>query len=363
LLARDALRYKRQIISLKNFFLARRATALLLDDRTSDTSDLHVQSSAHGVILMEQLTPEYGVERRRLRVMKLRGAPYRGGFHDYMIETGGLSVFPRLVAAEHRARTIGSAVSSCVAELDDLFGGGVERGTSTLIMGPAGSGKSTIALQFAVESARRGEKVAMYNFDEGPQTLRDRARSLGMDLDGSVDNGLIRLEHIDPAELSPGEFVQRVCAAVLHDNRKLVVIDTLNGFLNAMPGEKYLTIQLHELLTFLGSHGVVTILVLSQYGVLGSSMQTPVDVSYLADSVLLVRYFEHEGAVKLALSAVKKRSGKHERTIREFELGTDGIRVGKPLSNLHGVLTGVPILSGYSNGNSELLPERRNGDG
>ena len=351
LLAREPLRYRRQILGLKQFFVGRHCTVLLLDDRTSQDGDLQLQSLAHGVLMLEQLAPEYGAERRRLRVIKLRGVRFQGGYHDFLIASGGLRVFPRLVAAESRAGTSYGAVSSGIAKLDALLGGGLDRGTSTLLVGPAGAGKSAIATRVAVAAADRGEHVAMYLFDEGLETFRRRAAGLGSDVTEHVASGRIRLTQIDPAEMSPGEFADRVRAAVDKDHASVIVIDSLNGYMNAMPEERFLVAQLHELFMFLRQHGVLAISVVAQHGLLGQ-MQTPVDLSYLADNVLALRFFEAGGAIRQAISALKKRSGPHEKTIRELRLDASGIVVGEPLAEFQGVLTGIPVYRGGGAGST-----------
>jgi circadian clock protein KaiC len=346
LLARDALRFRRQILALKQYFAGQQSTVLLLDDKVADEHELQVQSIAHGVVSLEHLAVEYGGARRRLRVVKLRGARFSGGYHDFNIKTGGIVVFPRLVAAEHRHNFARGAVTSNVPELDSLLGGGLERGSSTLLLGPAGCGKSSIGAQFAVASAMRGEHAAIFVFDEILETYAARAAGIGLDIRKHLETGLIKLQQVDPAELAPGEFAQAVIHSVVEGGARVVVIDSLNGYLNAMPEERFLTIQMHELLTYLNQQGVITILVMAQHGFLGNSMQTPVDVSYLADTVLMLRYFESEGAVHRALSVVKKRTGPHENTIRELEITPQGIRVGLPLTKFHGVLSGVPTYTG-----------------
>jgi circadian clock protein KaiC len=359
LLARDPLRYRRQILALKQYFAGRQCTVLLLDDRTATASDLQVRSIAHGVVELEQLALDYGAERRRLRVVKLRGSRYRGGFHDFRIETGGVVVYPRLVAAEHRQEFSPEMITSGVAHLDALLGGGLDRGTSTLILGPAGSGKSSIAAQFAAAAAERGERAASFLFDEGVNTYLSRASGLGRDMREHVEAGYMSLQQIDPAELSPGEFANLVREAVDRDGARVVVIDSLNGYLQAMPDERFLTVQMHELLTYLNQQGVVTLLVLAQYGFMGASMATPVDVSYLADTVLMLRFFEARGEVRRAISVVKKRTGYHENTIREMRMSGGGIAVGDPLKDFHGVLTGVP---NYRNESSPLREESGGGN-
>ena len=346
LLAQNPLRYRRQILALKQFFSGRKCTVLLLDDRTSDDTDLQVRSIAHGVLTLEQLSPEYGAERRRLRVVKLRGKQFQGGYHDFKIVKGGLDVFPRLVAADHQDAFSAEKVSSGVAPLDRLVGGGLDRGTSTLVMGPAGSGKSSVATQYVVAAAARGECAAIFTFDESRGTLVTRSAALGMDLAAQVESGRVVIKQVDPAELSPGEFVHTVRRQVEERNCRVLVIDSLNGYMNAMPEERFLSIQMHELLTYLGQKGVTTIMVVAQHGLVSGKMESPVDVSYLADSVILTRYFELKGRVKKAISVVKKRSGAHEETIRELTVGLNGIRVGEPLEDLRGVMTGVPVYDG-----------------
>jgi circadian clock protein KaiC len=345
LLAGNALRYRRQILALKQFFTGRHCTAVLLDDMTASEQDLQMQSIAHGVIRLEQLNPDYGSERRRLRVMKYRGTKFRGGYHDYVIERGGIRVFPRLVAAEHRRAPGSQKLGSEIPELDTLLGGGLEEGTSTLIVGAAGTGKSTIAAQFAVAAAGRGQRAALFVFDESPSTLISRCTALGIGLSPAVNAGQITIQQVDPAELSPGEFTNRIREAVT-DKASVVIIDSLNGYLNAMPGERYLAIQLHELLMYLGQQGVATILIAAHHGMIGSHMSAPVDATYLADAVILLRYFEAGGEVRQAISVVKKRGGPHERTIREFQLDKKGIHVGPPLREFRGILTGTPTYEG-----------------
>jgi circadian clock protein KaiC len=341
LLARDALRYRRQILSLKQFFIGRDCTVLLLDDRSSGPTDLQLESLAHGVLDLEHLAPEYGAERRRLRIKKMRGVRFRGGYHDFSIITGGLRVFPRLVAAEHHETFPAEQVGSGVASLDQLLGGGLERGSSALVVGPIGCGKSSLTLQYALAAVQRGERAACFLFEERRSTFVTRARGFGWDIDAAVQSDRLRLQQIDPAELSPGEFAHIVRRQVEDEKARIVVVDSLNGYLNAMPGEGHLSLHLHELLAYLNQRGVISLLVMAQHGFLGA-MHTPVDVSYLADAVILLRYFESEGAIRQAISVVKKRAGSHERTIREFRLGAGGIHVGAPLRQVHGVLTGTP---------------------
>lgn len=349
LLAQGALRYRRQILALKQFFIGRECTVFLLDDRTSETEDLQLQSLAHGVVSLEQLSPEYGAERRRLRVGKLRGRKYRGGYHDFDIEGGGLSVYPRLVAAEHNLGAKRGLLKSGNAGVDALMGGGLQYGTSAVLLGPAGSGKSTLAIQYARAAAARGERAAIFTFDERLETILERTEGLGMGIAGEIEAGRIGIQPIDTAEMSPGEFAHLVRVAVEDDDgvpgARIVVIDSLNGYIHAMPEERFLVAQLHELLTFLGHKGVVTFLVVAQHGLVGT-MSSPIDTTYLADTVVLFRYFEARGEMRQAISVVKKRSGSHERTIRELRLDHGGVQVGEPLKEFHGVLTGTPSYLG-----------------
>ena len=347
LMAETSLRYRRQLLTLKQQFTRFNSTVLLLDDKmnTAGVIDPHVLSLTDGVIDMEQLSPDYGTSRRRLRVSKLRAVKFREGYHDYIIATGGLRIFPRMIAAEHRTDFRHRPVSSGIKELDALCGGGLDRGTTTLILGQAGTGKSTLALQYAIQMADKGERSVIFAFDETRSVMLSRAKALGFSLEKAIESGTITIQQIDPAELSPGEFAVRILRGV-EAGCKLVTIDSLNGYLNAMPGEKYLNNQLHELCTCLNQQGVVTILVLAQHG-LAAAAEAPVDLSYLSDTVVKLRYFEAYGEVKQAIAVVKKRSGGHEKTIREFKLMSGkGIVIGKPLKQFQGVLTGVPIFRG-----------------
>lgn len=353
LLAQSPLRYRRQVLALKHFFSSRNCTVILLDDLTAHEKDLQLHSIAHGVVLLEQTAIAYGAERRRLRVVKMRGIPFKGGFHDFTIERGGLKIYPRLVAAEHHKDFIGDFVPSGNAELDKLLGGGLERGTNALLIGSAGVGKSSIAVTYAIAAAQRGERTTIFAFDEGKGTIRARAHTLGLPFDDALDRGQIRLHQIDPAELAPGEFAHRVRDAVERDNTRIVIIDSLSGYLNSMPDEQFLVLQMHELLTYLSQLGVLTLLVLAQHGLVGP-METPLDISYLSDAVLMLRYFEYDGTVRRALSVVKKRSGQHEHTIREFRLTHGGVRLGPPLKGFTGVFSGTPV---YTGDKAPLLPE------
>jgi circadian clock protein KaiC len=355
LLAGSPLRYRRQMLGLKQFFAGRQCTVIVLDDRTATAEDPQLQSIAHGIVALEQWHPAYGAERRRLRVVKYRGVPFVGGFHDFRIRRGGLEVYPRLVAAAHRQVSASGSVVCGVSGLDEVLGGGLERGTSTLVSGAPGTGKSTIAASFAASAAERGERAAMYLFDEGVSTLCKRMKGLGRDLQPLIESGRLSVKQIDPAEMSPGEFANEVAHMSREEGASVIVIDSLNGYLNAMPDEKFLSTQLHELLTYLGQHGTTTLLVSVQQGLIGH-MSSPVDASYLADTILLLRYFEAGGRVRQAVSVLKKRSGAHERTIREINVGTDGLRVGEPLRDFHGVLTGVPQ---YQGGNDPLMKDAR----
>jgi len=346
LLAGNPLRYRRQILALKQYFSGKKCTVLLLDDMTSTQHDLQVQSIAHGAIRLEQLLPEYGAERRRLIVLKFRGVKFRGGYHDYVIKRGGVEVYPRLIASEHKPPPVDERLSSGITDLDHLLGGGIERGTSTLIVGAAGTGKSSLAAQFVAAAADREQNSALFIFDESKHTLLTRAAGLGIELEKHVQAGRVSVQQVDPAELSPGEFTHAIQRAVEERQAKVIVIDSLNGYLNAMPEERFLVIQLHELLTYLGQKGVASLLIGAHQGLIGSPMNTPVDASYLADAVILLRYFEAFGEVRQAISVVKKRGGSHERTIREFRLQPGGIIVGKPLREFRGVLTGVPAFRG-----------------
>jgi circadian clock protein KaiC len=350
LLAHDSLRYRRQILGLKQFFSGRKCTVLLLDDRTAEGHDLQLQSIAHGVIMMESVEREYGIKRRRLEVKKLRGSRFREGFHDYTIKRGGVEVYPRLVASEHFLTFLPTQLKSGLPALDSLLGGGLDCGTSTLLLGPAGCGKSTIAVRYAVSAVEQGDRAALFAFDETLATLVIRGKGLGLDIKKHVDSGKLFLRQVDAAELSPGQLVHEIRQLVETHDLKLLIFDSLNGFLNAMPGEKFLAMQLHEMLAYLSQKGITTLMTVAQHGFVGTNIETPVDVSYLADSVLLFRYFEAAGEVRQALSVIKKRSGEHERTIRELVMKNGAIVVGNVLTEFDGVLTGAPNYRGKMDG-------------
>jgi circadian clock protein KaiC len=345
LLAQDPLRYRRQVLALKKFFSDQGCTVLLLDDRSSRDTDQQLHSIAHGVINLEQLVDQYGPERRRMRVMKMRGIKFRGGDHDIVLDTGGLSVFPRLVASEHRVQAAFEAVTTGIPKLDELMGGGLPYGSNTLFNGPSGVGKTTTAIACVLAALKRGEKAAYYLFDEGLSTLIIRARALGLDIAPYIESGHLRVAALDPAEVSAGEFAHMVRHAVEDDEARIVVIDSLNAYLQAMPGSKYLMLQMHELLTYLNYRHVHTILILGQHGVLGD-MRGDVDMSYLADAILLFRFFEARGRLLKAVSMVKSRTNHHEQTIREFRMTAKGLEIGEELTDFEGVLAGVTAYHG-----------------
>ncbi|KIQ03357.1 circadian clock protein KaiC [Agrobacterium tumefaciens] len=343
LLAQSSLRYRRQILALKHFFSKSGATVLLLDDLTADTLDKTVHSVVHGVIHLEELSPNYGSERRRVRVLKYRGQSYRGGYHDFVIRTGGVAVFPRLRAVEHKTTFVRDTLSSGIDSLDGLLGGGIDRGSSTLLIGPAGTGKSIFGIQFVAAALARGEKAAMFIFDEELGLLFNRMRHIGIDLEAMRDEGSLYIEQLDAAELSPGEFAQRVREHVAKYDAKTVLIDSINGYQASMPEENALILHMHELLQFLNRQGANTFLTVAQHGLVGD-MKSPVDVTYLADTVILLRYFEAVGRVRRAVSVIKKRTGMHEDTIREYKINESGLTLGEPISSFQGVLRGVPFL-------------------
>jgi circadian clock protein KaiC len=343
LLAQSSLRYRRQILGLKQFLVGQNCTTLLLDDRTAEGPDMQLQSVAHGVISLESATPAYGRTMRQLRIVKFRGSDFRSGSHDFIIDRGGITVFPRLSASQHGQDYRRETVPSGVAALDALLGGGIDRGTATLLIGPPGSGKSTIALQYATAAAARGDHAAIFGFEESKAILFDRARGLGMDIQPGAGPGKIMVRTVDPADIAPGEFAHMVRDSVERDGARVVVIDSLNGYLNAMPEDKFLTAQLHELLAYLNNHGVATFLIAAQSGMLGPNMRSPIDASYLADAVVVLRMYEHAGRVKKAISVLKKRSGPHEESIRQVVFDERGVHLSEPLMALRGVLTGVPV--------------------
>jgi circadian clock protein KaiC len=346
LLAREPLRFRRQILAIKQFFSGRSCTVLLLDDKTAPERDLQLHSLAHGVIALEHVALEYGSERRRLQVTKIRGARFRGGFHDFRIATGGLEVYPRILHDVPRVDVSSQIISSGSETLNALLGGGITCGTSMLITGAAGTGKSVLTTQFARAELARGKKVLLYLFDERLSTFRLRSSALEMHVDDAIDSGDLKIQQVEPTDLSPGEFASQVVNAVETDQVSLVIIDSINGYLQSMPEERLLPIQIHELLSFLSNNGVTCIMTLVQHGIFGNPVDEAADVSYLADTVVLMRYFEVSGSVRQSISVVKKRSGDHERTIRECRVGVGGLRVGEPLRDFQGVLTGVPSYTG-----------------
>jgi circadian clock protein KaiC len=345
LLAQSSLRYRRQILALKHYFSQNNVTVLLLDDMTADVLDKTVHSVAHGVVRLEELLPDYGAQRRRLRVLKYRGQAFRGGYHDFTIQTGGLDVFPRLVASESRSRLTSSPLTTHIAALDALLGGGIESGSSTLIVGPAGTGKSLLVFQFVRAAIGRGENVALFVFDEELGLLFSRTKAMGIDLEAMRDSGKLYISQVDAAEIAPGEFAHRARRAVENNNVRTVVIDSLNGYQNAMPQEQHLILHMHELLQYLNRLGAATFLTVAQHGLVGD-MKTPIDLTYLADAVILLRFFEAFGQVRRAISVLKKRSGAHESTIREFTISSKGLTVGPVLEEFQGVLRGVPQYVG-----------------
>jgi circadian clock protein KaiC len=346
LMAEVALRYRRQLLAFKQFLMGKHCTVLLLDDHSHpEAGDGQVQSIAHGVVVLEKQESNYGAEQRRLRVSKLRGQPFRAGNHDYMIQRGGLRVFPRLIAADHQTTYLDKTLKTGVADLDQLLGGGLDVGTSNLFMGPAGTSKTTLALQCAHYAATHGGKVLFFTFDETPRIICRRAAKVGLDIQPFIKSGAIMLRKLDPAEIGPGEFAHNIKAAIEKDQTEMVVIDSLNGYLAAMGDERVLSLHLHELLTYLSHQGVTTVMTMTQSGMVGT-MQSPVDLTYLADTVVLLRFFEAGGAVRKAISVMKKRSDNHETTIREFRVDSQGLRIGEPLTQFRGVLTGVPTYVG-----------------
>jgi circadian clock protein KaiC len=347
LLARDPLRYRRELLALKRSFVERGATVLLLDAASPQKAgDLQSNTLVHGVIHFEQSLPLFGVKRRRMSVVKLRGVKFDDGYHDFRVETGGVKIYPRLIASDHSNGHHNGPLTSGLRELDDLLGGGLSWGTSTMIIGPAGAGKSTLAGQYLCCAAERGERAVVYTFDESTATFTVRSEGVGMKVADKLRDGRIRVVQVDPGELAPGQFAQMVRDAVDRDGARIVVIDSLNGYLNATPDERFLVTQLHELLMYLGNKGVATLLIVAQHGLLGQGAEAAIDVSYLADAVVMLRYFEYNGRVRKAISVVKKRTGPHEQSIREFQITPGQVRVGAPLEGFQGVLSGVPQFDG-----------------
>ena len=353
LLAQSSLRYRRQILALKQYFAARRCTVMMIDDRTSEVTDLQLHSIAHGVISLNSCTPAYGKIRRELQVIKLRGSDFVSGLHDFTICRGGLTVFPRLMAAAHTTSFAHAVIASGTTALDMLLGGGIDRGTSTLLIGAPGTGKSTLALQYATAATARGDHAASFVFDETKSALLARSAGIGMQINEGIGAGKIAIRQIDPVAISPGEFVHLVRHSVERDGARVVIIDSLNGYLNAMPPSNYLTAQLHELLSYLSNQGVATFFTVAQSGMIGANMTSPVDASYLADSVVLLRYFEFEGMVRKAISVIKKRTGAHEDSIRELWFDSHGVHLSEPLLKLRGVLTGSPNEAGSMSGSDQ----------
>jgi circadian clock protein KaiC len=352
LLAQNPLRYRRQILALKHFFARRNCTVLMLDDRTAEPGDLQLHSIAHGVISLEQLANDFGSERRRLRVVKMRGLKYLGGYHDFTIERGGICVYPRLIAANHHRSFSAAPVTTGLAGLDALLGEGLFPGTNTLLAGPAGAGKTTTAVRCMIAALQRGQKAAYFLFDERLSTLMIRCRALDMDLQPFIDDGLLSIRQIDPAELSPGEFAHAVRSAIDEDDVSLVIIDSLNAYLHAMPSDNFLVLQMHELLSYLAQQGVVSLMILGQHGVTGD-LRSDLDISYLADTVMMLRFFEADGEVRKSIAVIKTRTSDHERTIRELRIDAGGIVIGAPIRGFTGILSGTPVLSGSG---SDLMP-------
>ncbi|HEX6899439.1 MAG TPA: ATPase domain-containing protein [Thermoanaerobaculia bacterium] len=355
LLARDSLRYRRQILALKHYFTGECCTVLLLDYTGPSTGDFQLQSLCHGVVTLEQLTPTYGGQRRRVRVQKIRGISFRDGYHDYVIRTGGLEVFPRLQASQHAQKLSHEQAASGLPELDSLLGGGLDGGTSVMLLGPSGVGKSTLAAQYVSTAVKEGSRAAVYCFDESPEHWLERAESLGMELRRAVADERLLIRQVDPAELSPGEFASGVLQAV-EDGVKMVVIDSLNGYQHAMPEERFLVLHLHEMLSYLSQRGVLTLMIMAQAGLLGETVHSPLDLSYLADTVILLRFFEAFGEVRQAISVVKRRTGGHERSVRELRIGPPtGLSLGREIKEFSGVLTGRLL---YTGGSEPLLVEK-----
>jgi len=346
ILSQTGVRYRREVLGLKQFFAGRNCSVLVLDDRTTPQAEQQLQSIAHGVIRLERQGREYGTTRRQVHIVKMRGVRFQEGQHDFVIRTGGVEVYPRLAVNHTSVNKYDGIAESGSAELDTLLGGGLDRGSSTLLLGPAGCGKTTMCAHYLLAALKRGESVACYQFEESNETFLHRSAGFGMDFEPFIASGQLELIQVDIGELSPGEFSMRVRRAVEQKHARFIVIDSLNGYLNGMPSERFLMIHMHELLSYLGDKGVVTVLTIAQHGMLGTSMQSPVDVSFLADTVILLRFFEASGSVRQAISVVKKRRGSHERTLREMSIGPSGMRIGEVLTDFQGVLTGVPRFVG-----------------
>lgn len=358
LLSGNALVYRRQLLAIKEFFAERHAIVMLLDDRISPFGNVQPESLVGGNIVLERTLPQYGRARRRLYVTKVRGANFREGFHDYEILCGGVIVHPRLVAAEHHEKFTRELLPSGIANLDTLLAGGLSTGSTTLLLGPAGVGKSTVAMQFAVAAVMRGLKVAVYMFDEVLDTLVERVEKLCLGKVGGlrayIAEGLVHVQQVDPAEMSPGAFAHEVRRAV-EAGAKVIIIDSLNGYISAMPEERFLTTHLHEMFAYLNQKGIVTLMVVAQHGMIVGGGGGEIDVSYLADAVLLFRYFEVRGEIKQAVSVFKKRTGAHERTLRELEISSKGVVIGEPLRGFRGIMTGTPQYEG----NTAVLSDKQ----
>jgi len=348
LLAQDSLRYRRQVLALKQYFSPRNITVFLVDDLTGGERDAHLHSLCHGVISLERVTLDFGAARRRMQVQKLRGVNFIAGYHDLALVKGGMRIFPRLIASDHHVPFVGDPISSGVAGIDALLDGGPLRGTSTLLTGPPGSGKTNVALKYVATACERGERCCVFEFDERTGTLLTRAKALGMDLQSHIDSGLLELRQMDPAELSPGEFAWAIRECVEERDCKLIVLDSLNGYLSSMPQEKQLMLQMHELLSYLNQSGVVTFFINPQNGLVGSMSTGNLNVSYMADTVIMFRYFEAGGRIRKAISVIKNRSGAHEDSIRELRIDAGGLRLSEPLKDFSGILTGTPQYVGES---------------
>lgn len=344
LLTEDDLEYRRQFLALRKLLVTGEPTVLVTDYVGETSSDLHLDALAHGGIILDSLAHHLGPDRRRLRVQKYRARRFESGWHDFTIATGGMEVFPNIVASDHDREPARGIFPSGNDQLDALLGGGLNKGSSTAVIGPSGAGKSSLSTQFVIAGAERGSKGAIFVFDETETSFLERSEGLGFQLQPWIDKGLLSLRQMDVAAMSPGEFMQMLKKEVEHNNLSVIVIDSLNGYILSMPDESYLVIQLHELFSYLTKKGVTTFFTVAQHGLIGSQMERTPDVSYLADNVIMLRFFELQGQVRRALSIMKKRRGSHEATIREMRLGEHGITLTEPLSDMQGVLTGVPNL-------------------